>query len=35
MTPFEKNPEMWRELWRVVEKSDILVQVDEQYIAMF
>ena len=27
MTPFEKNIEMWRQLWRVVEKSDILVQI--------
>lgn len=27
ITPYEKNIEMWRQLWRVVEKSDILVQV--------
>lgn len=27
ITPYEKNMEMWRQLWRVVEKSDILVQV--------
>ena len=26
-TPFEKNIEYWRQLWRVVERSDILVQV--------
>jgi large subunit GTPase 1 len=27
MTPFEKNLEFWRQLWRVVEKSDVVVQV--------
>lgn len=27
VTPFEKNLEFWRQLWRVVEKSDVLVQV--------
>ena len=27
ITPYEKNIEMWRQLWRVVEKSDILVQI--------
>lgn len=26
-TPFEKNLEVWRQLWRVVERSDVLVQV--------
>ena len=26
MTPFEKNLEVWRQLWRVVERSDFLVQ---------
>ena len=26
-TPFEKNLEYWRQLWRVVERSDVLVQV--------
>ncbi|KAI6653962.1 Large subunit GTPase 1-like [Oopsacas minuta] len=25
--PFEKNLEVWKQLWRVIEKSDILVQV--------
>ncbi|VDM57042.1 unnamed protein product [Angiostrongylus costaricensis] len=24
LTPFERNPDMWRELWRVVERSDIV-----------
>ncbi|VDO80941.1 unnamed protein product [Haemonchus placei] len=28
LTPFERNPEMWRELWRVVERSDVVVQSD-------
>jgi len=25
LTPYEKNLEVWKQLWRVVEKSDILV----------
>lgn len=27
MTPFERNLELWRQLWRVVEKSDLIVQI--------
>jgi large subunit GTPase 1 len=27
VTPFEKNIEMWRQLWRVVERSDVVIQV--------
>lgn len=27
LTPFERNIEMWRQLWRVVEVSDMLVQI--------
>jgi hypothetical protein len=27
MTPFEKNLEVWRQLWRVLERSDVVVQV--------
>lgn len=27
MTPYEKNLDFWRQLWRVVEKSDIIVQI--------
>lgn len=27
LTPYEKNPEVWRQLWRVIEKSDIVVQI--------
>jgi len=26
-TPFEKNLELWRQLWRVIERSDVLVQI--------
>lgn len=26
LTPFEKNLEVWRQLWRVLERSDIVVQ---------
>ncbi len=27
MTPFERNIEVWRQLWRVVERSDVVVQI--------
>lgn len=27
ITPFEKNIEVWRQLWRVIEKSDVLIQI--------
>ncbi|RYG66259.1 hypothetical protein EON64_10170, partial [archaeon] len=27
LTPFEKNLDVWRQLWRVCERSDILLQV--------
>mmetsp|Transcript_33338 Transcript_33338/g.62724 ORF Transcript_33338/g.62724 Transcript_33338/m.62724 type:complete len:647 (-) Transcript_33338:380-2320(-) len=27
VTPFEKNLEVWRQLWRVLERSDLVVQV--------
>lgn len=27
VTPFEKNIEVWKQLWRVVERSDVLVQI--------
>ena len=27
ITPFEKNVDIWRQLWRVIEKSDLLLQV--------
>jgi large subunit GTPase 1 len=27
LTPFEKNLEVWRQLWRVVERSDFVIQV--------
>ena len=27
VTPFERNLEVWRQLWRVVERSDLLVQI--------
>lgn len=27
LTPFEKNIEFWRHLWRVIERSDICVQI--------
>ena len=25
LTPFEKNIEFWRQLWRVIERSDLVV----------
>lgn len=27
LTPYEKNLEFWRQLWRVLERSQLLVQV--------
>lgn len=27
MTPFEKNLDFWRQLWRTIEKSDVVVQI--------
>jgi large subunit GTPase 1 len=27
ITPFEKNLEVWRQLWRVIERSDLLLQI--------
>ncbi|KRZ58005.1 Large subunit GTPase 1 -like protein [Trichinella nativa] len=27
LTPYEKNPDIWRQLWRVLEISDVVVQV--------
>lgn len=27
MTPYERNLEFWRQLWRVVERSDVIVQI--------
>ncbi len=27
LTPFEKNIEVWRQLWRVVERADVVVQI--------
>lgn len=27
ITPFEKNIEVWKQLWRVIEKSDVLLQI--------
>lgn len=27
LTPFEKNLEFWRQLWRVIERSDVIAQI--------
>ncbi|XP_018008557.1 large subunit GTPase 1 homolog [Hyalella azteca] len=27
VTPYEKNPRVWQQLWRVVERSDVVVQI--------
>ncbi|GFU15560.1 large subunit GTPase 1 homolog [Nephila pilipes] len=27
LTPFEKNLEIWRQLWRVIERSDVVLQI--------
>lgn len=33
LTPFEKNLEVWRQLWRVLERSDIVVQASQACIS--
>jgi large subunit GTPase 1 len=36
MTPFERNLEVWRQLWRVIERSDLVVQiVDARHPLLF
>ena len=36
VTPYEKNLEFWRKLWRVIERSDLIVQiVDCRHLLMF
>jgi len=35
LTPFEKNLEIWRQLWRVCERSDVIVQVVDARDPMF
>ncbi|KAK2579254.1 hypothetical protein KPH14_008219 [Odynerus spinipes] len=36
LTPYEKNLEFWRQLWRVVERSDVIVQiVDARHPLLF
>lgn len=35
VTPFEKNLEVWRQLWRVMERSDCLVQLADARNPMF
>lgn len=27
MTPFERNLQLWRQLWRVIERSQLIVQI--------
>lgn len=31
LTPYEKNLEVWRQLWRVVERSDLVVTVSNLF----
>jgi len=31
MTPFERNLDIWRQLWRVVERSELVVQIGEAW----
>lgn len=35
LTPFERNIEVWRQLWRVVERSDLVVQIVDARNPMF
>ena len=33
LTPSEKNLEVWRQLWRVLERSDIVVQASQPCVS--
>ena len=35
LTPFEKNPQVWRQLWRVLERSDLVLQVVDSRNPLF
>jgi large subunit GTPase 1 len=36
LTPYERNIEVWRQLWRVIEKSELVVQiVDARHVMFF
>lgn len=35
LTPFERNLEVWRQLWRVIERSDLVVQIVDARNPMF
>merc|ERR1719321_35208 len=35
MTPYEKNADFWRQLWRVVERSDVVVQIIDARAPLF
>lgn len=35
LTPFEKNIEVWKQLWRVIEKSDLVIQIVDGRDPMF
>lgn len=35
ITPYEKNVEVWKQLWRVIEKSDILIQIVDSRNPLF
>jgi large subunit GTPase 1 len=35
LTPFERNIQVWRQLWRVIERSDVVVQIVDARHPMF
>lgn len=35
LTPYEKNIEVWRQLWRVIERSDLVLQIVDGRSPMF
>lgn len=35
MTPFERNLEFWRQLWRVLERSDVIIQILDARTPLF
>jgi large subunit GTPase 1 len=35
LTPYERNLEVWRQLWRVCERSDIVIQIVDARAPLF
>jgi large subunit GTPase 1 len=35
ITPYEKNIEVWKQLWRVVDRADMIIQIVDGRDALF